>query len=233
MKSYFIIILFLILSIGCISPQIQPGNPADYELPGIDNTTIYYLNGSSIKVVESVINSTSFRIDPGENGEEINLKNPVAQDYSGENVTFNISREVSFGRSYIYFDFDTPFSGFIAYTQSDGQDFVRTITKNGSVRIVLPVNFTTGSRLLGIAQPDPDNVTSDAYGREVLIWDNPYPEHGKISVNYYYKNSAGMLSYFGIFLLMAALLIWSYYYFSIRALKKKRARLEKGIKSGK
>ncbi|NJD78873.1 MAG: hypothetical protein FIB08_17565 [Candidatus Methanoperedens sp.] len=230
MRSYFIIILLLTLSVGCISPQIQPGNPAEYELPGIHNTTIYYLNGSSVKVVEDVINTTSFRIDPGENGEEINLRDPIAQDYSGNNVTFNISREVFFGRSYVHFDFDAPFSGFIAYTQSDGQDFVRPVTKNGSIRVVLPVNFTTGSMLLGIAQPEPDNVTYDAYGREVLIWDNPYPEHGRISVNYYYRSSAGMLLYFGAFLLMAALLIWGYYYFSIKGLKKKRERLEKGIK---
>ncbi|VVB93741.1 Uncharacterised protein [uncultured archaeon] len=229
MRSYFIIILLLILSIGCISPQVQPGNPADYELPGIDNTTIYYLNGSSVQVVESVINETSFRIDPGENGEE-NFRDPVAQDYSGKNVTFNISKEVFFGRSYVHFDFESPFSGFVAYTQSDGQDFVRTVTKNGSIRVVLPVNFTTGSRFLGIAQPEPDNVTSDAYGRDVLIWDNPYPENGKILVNYYHKSASGFLVYFGEFLFIAALLIWGYYYFSTRALKKKRERLEKGYR---
>lgn len=229
MRSYFIIILLLILSMGCISSKVETGNPADYELPGIDNTTIYYLNGSSVQVVESVINETSFRIDPGENGEE-NFRDPVAQDYSGNNVTFNISKEVFFGKSYVHFDFDAPFSGFVAYTQSDGQDFVRTVIKNGSVRVVLPVNFTTGSRFLGIAQPEPDNVTSDAYGRDVLIWDNPYPEHGKIFVNYYHKSSSEMLSYFGIFLFIAALLIWVYYYVSTRALKKKRERLEKGCR---
>ncbi len=229
MKSYFILILVSILAAGCITSQIQAGDPKEYELPGIDNTTIYYLNGSSVQVVESVINATSVDFLLDESG-EMNFRNPVAQDYSGNNVTFNVSSIPIFGRSYAHFEFEQPFSGFVAFTQSDGQDFKRILTKNSSVRVVLPVNYTTGSNFLGIAQPEPDNITVDSSGRKVLIWNNPYPGPGRISVQYYPESAPNMLVYLFVFLLIASVLIWSYYRFSIRALKKKRERMEKGIK---
>ncbi len=229
MKKYLIFILLIVLASGCIAPEFQTGSPQEYELPGLDNTTIFYLNGSSVQVVESVVNVTSVRVNIGESG-GMDFRNPVAVDYSGNNVEFNISKESTFGKSHQRFDFNSQFSGFVAFTQSDGQDFNRMLTKNGSIRVVLPVNFTTGSRLLGIANPKPDNITTDSLGREVLIWEKPYPEHKKIEVKYYHKSAPTALYYFFIFLFIAGLTIFGYYYLSLRALKKKRTLMEKGIR---
>ncbi len=232
MRSDRILILVILLSVlaaGCVSSEIKPGNPEEYELPGLDNTTIFYLNGSAIQVVDSVNNATEVKIPIGDSG-EMNFKNPVVVDSSGNDITFNVSKETSFGRSYARFDFGSPFSGFIAFTQSDGQDFSRELTKNGSVRVVLPVDHTTGTRFLGITQPEPDNIITDDWGREVLIWENPYPEHEKISVKYYHKGAPAALLYFLVFLLIAALIIYSYYKLSMMALRKKREMMEKGVK---
>jgi hypothetical protein len=182
-----------------------------------------------VQVVENVINTTSVRVAIGETG-EMTFENPVAVDYTGKSVNFNVSKETILGRSYVNFDFNYPFSGFVAFTQPDSQDFTRTLTKNGSVRIVLPVNYTTGSRFLGIANPEPDNITFDLSGREVLIWKNPYPEHRSISVKYYHETAPEMLIYLFVLLILAAIMVMGYNYLTMRALKKRRERLEKGIK---
>ncbi len=229
MKPHLLLIAIVsVLAAGCIIPQVQTGNPAEYELPGINNTTIFYLTSSSVQVVENVINATSVSFILGEN--EMNFRKPVAVDYSGNNVTFNISKETIFGRSYVRFNFNSPFSGFVAFTQSDGQDFTRQLTKNGSVRVVLPVNFTTGSRFLGITEPQPDEITTDSLGREVLIWKNPYPEYERISVKYYHKSAQTALLYMFFFLFTVALALWGYYRLSMRALKRKREMMEKGMR---
>ncbi len=231
MKPLLVLILLLlsVLAAGCISPAIQKGSREEYELPGINNTTIFYLNVSSMQIIENVVNTTSTRLVIGEDG-EMDFRNVVAVDYSGNNVSFNVSKEVVLGRSYVRFDFNTPFSGYVAYTQSGSQDFSRMLTKNGSVRVVLPANFTTGNRFLGITQPEPDNITFDSEGKEVLIWENPYPEHKNIYVKYYHKSAPMMLFYFFILFSIAAILIWGYYYLSLSALRKKHEWLEKGIR---
>ncbi len=220
--------LGLVILEGCIATEPQAGSPGEYELPGINDTTIFYLNSSTVHVVENVINETSVSFILEETG-DMNFRNPVAVDYSGKNVTFTISKEPILGKTYVKFEFESSFSGFIAYTQPGGQEFERTLTKNGSVRVILPLNFTTGSRFFGIAQPDPDNVTFDTSGREVLIWEAPYPDHEKIEVKYYYKSAPTALYYFFIMLFTSFIVIYSYYYLSMRALRKKREMMEKGI----
>src|SRR5574341_1857720 len=125
MKTYLIVLL-AVLAAGCISFETQTGNPRQYELPGLNNTTIYYLNLTSIHVVESVTNSTSVKLIVVEGG-EADIRNPVAVDYSGENVSFNLSRGTLFGKSFARFEFESPFSGFVAFTQPDGQEFDRPL----------------------------------------------------------------------------------------------------------
>lgn len=223
----YLILLLAIFAAGCITTGIDAGAPRQYELPGLNNTTIYYLNFSTIQVVQSVTNQTSVKLVIGDSG-DMEFRDPVAVDYAGNNATFNISKGAIFGRSFVRFDFNSSFSGFIAYTQSDGQDFTRQITDNGSVRIVLPEGYTTGSNFLGIAQPPPDNITTDSRGRDVLIWNNPYPQHQMISVKYYQRDAPAALLYFFILLLIAAIVIFGYYRLSMRALKKKRDMMEKG-----
>lgn len=228
MRSYFIVLL-AVLAAGCITLETQTGNPQQYELPGLNNTTIYYLNITSIQVVESVANSTSVKLIVAEGG-EMDIRNPVAVDYSGKNASFNLTRGTLFGKNFARFEFESPFSGFIAFTQPDGQEFTRPLVENGSVRVVLPAGYTTGSRFLGIAQPEPDNITVDNRGREVLIWVNPYPEHRAISVRYYQRGAPAALFYIAIGLSIAVVAIAGYYYSSVRALRKKREMLEKGVK---
>jgi hypothetical protein len=224
-----VLILFLVLVAGCIAPEIEKGNPAEYELPGLDNTTIFYLNVSSVQVVGNVINSTSVDfIIP--NNAELNFRDPVAVDHSGNNVTFNVSTQLIFGKRYARFDFNSPFSGFVAFTQSGGQDFTFPLIKNGTIRVVLPVDYTANSMFLGVAQPEPDNITKDTLAREVLIWDNPYPEHESILVKFHHKNTPTLLFYFLFSLFILSVLVLGYYYFNLSALKKKRTLMEKDIK---
>jgi hypothetical protein len=227
MKLWFLIILLFFLAAGCISSEVPAGSPGQYELPGIDNTTIYYLNASSVKVVDSVSNETTIKYML-DDSTEMNFRDPVAVNYSGNNMSFNVTSEPIFGRSYIRFDFSSEFSGFVAFTQSDGQDFTRTTRENRSVRVVLPSCHTTGSRFLGVSNPEPDNVTTDALGREVLIWDNPYPY--QISVKYYQRSAPTLFFYFSVILVICVVVISGYYYFAIRALRKKRGGIENTLK---
>lgn len=220
-------ILLSVIAAGCISSDVPAGTPGQYELPGIANTTIYYLNGSEVLVVDSVINETTVRYMMDDSS-ETNFKDPVAVNSSGMNVSFNVTSEPIFGRSYIRFDFSSVFSGYVAFTQSDGQDFVRTTEENKSVRVVLPPGHTTGSRFLGIPNPEPDNITIDTLGRKVIIWDDPYPF--QISVKYYDEGAPMLLYYFSIILIISFAVICLYYYLTIRSLKKKRNLIEKFFK---
>ena len=230
MRSFlFPVILVLVLFAGCIESGVEKGDIAQYELPGLPNTTIYYMNDSSIKVVENVVNSTFTKINLGDTT-DMAIKDPVAVDISGNKVDFNVSREAIFGKTFMRFDFNTSFTGYVAFSQSNDGEFSRQVMRNGSIHVVLPVNFTTGSKFLGIAIPEPDNTTIDTLGREVLIWNDPYPEYNLISVKYYQKSSPLMLFGFMSILLLCVLIVSCYYYFSIRALRKKRELMEKGIK---
>lgn len=230
MKSVLLLVLMLSVFVaGCISPQIQLGTPSQYELPGLLNTTILYLNISMVQVVENLNNTTSARVIIGDSSQS-NFINPVAVDHSGKNVSFNVSKERSLGKNYANFNFSSPFSGFIAFTMADGQDIFYTLTKKGAVEIILPVNFTAGSRFLGVMQPAPDNITHDAAGREVLFWNDPYPENKQIRIKYQHKNTADLLVYFFISLLLCAILVMGYYYLTLSSMRKKRMIMEKDIR---
>jgi len=224
MRRVLLLVILSTIVAGCMFNEVKKGTPEEYTLPGINNTIIYYINASSVQVVEHVMNRTTVMELPGDNGD---IENAIAVDSSGKNVTFNVSEQVIFGKRFVRFDFDSNFSGFVAYTYNSGsQDFFIPLIKNKSVMVVLPQNYTTGSRFLGIARPEPDNITTDTSGREVLVWEHPYPEHRFISVKYYPENAPRMLSYLAVFFLITSLLIAGYYYYSIRVLKKKRMLVE-------
>ncbi len=222
-------ILLLILVSGCVYPQIEAGNPAEYEFPGLNNTTVFYLSDSTVQVVENVVNKTTvdFIID---GNPDTNFRNPVAVDYSGKNVSFNASMGPVLGKSYIEMNFSSPFSGWVAYTQPGGGDFVYPITKNGTIRVVLPLNYTATSNFLGLIQPPPDNITQDASGREVIIWEKPNPDNGTITVKYQLKDAPTLLSYFFFVLFIFFIFVMSYYMWNINELKKKRILMEKDIR---
>lgn len=224
----FLGVLLLILTAGCVYPQIEAGNPTEYELPGLNNTTVFYLADSSVQVVENVVNKTSvdFIINGNAN---TNFRNPVAVDYSGKNVSFNASMGPVLGKNYIQMNFSSPFSGWVAYTQTGGGDFIYPITKNGTIRVVLPSNYTATS-FLGLIQPPPDNITQDASGREVIIWEKPDPEDGQITVKYQLKDAPTLLLYFLFSLFIFFIFVMGYYLWNINELKKKRILMEKDIR---
>ncbi|MCZ7400034.1 MAG: DUF5803 family protein [Candidatus Methanoperedens sp.] len=225
----FLGILLLILVSGCVYPQIEAGNPTEYELPGLNNTTVFYPADSSVQVVENVVNKTS--VDFIINGNaDTNFRNPVAVDYSGKNVSFNASMGPVLGKNYIQMNFSSPFSGWVAYTQAGGGDFIYPITKNGTIRVVLPLNYTATSKFLGLIQPPPDNITQDASGREVIIWEKPDPEFGQITVKYQLKDAPTLLFYFFFLLSVFFICVMGYYLWNINELKKKRILMEKDIR---
>ena len=226
MKLILIPVLLLVFVQGCISPDIKTGDSPQYELPGLENNTTFYLDLSSTLVIDSVINQASvdYRIEDSIQ----TFKNPVAVDYSGNNVSVNVSVKTVLGRNYAHFNFSTNFSGFVAYTIPGGQDFIYVSPGNRTIRVVLPENFTAGTMFLGYIQPDPDNITQDSSGREVLVWDNPVKQ--KIRVRYHHRDTPKLLTYMFGLLLFCAVIVWGYYHFSILALKKKRKMLENIIR---
>jgi hypothetical protein len=225
MKFVLIVILLLVLGEGCISPVIKTGDPSQYELQGLANTTIFYLNLSSIQVIDNVINETSVDYLIEYNVE--NFRQPVAMDYSGNNASVNVSIITIRGKNYAHFNFSSNFSGFVAYTMPGSQDFTYLPVGNGTIRVVLPENFTAGTMFLGYIDPNPNNITQDSKGREVLTWDNPGK---KIRVRYHHEDTPVLLMYLFGFLLACAVIVWIYYHYSILALSKKRKMLENIIK---
>jgi hypothetical protein len=226
MKLILILILLSLMFAGCLTTQVKIGNTSQYEFPGLNNTTIFYLNISSIKVIDNVINKTSVDFLIEDNIET--FKYPVAVDYSGNNASVNVTIMTILGKNYAHFNFSSNFSGFVAYTKPGAQDFTYFPAGNGTIRVVLPENFTAGTMFLGYIQPKPDNITQDPSGREVLIWDNPV--HEKIRVKYSHRDTPELLLYLFVTVLICAVIIWGYYYFSVSALSKKRKMLEKDIR---
>lgn len=214
-------LIFFVFAAGCIYEPITPGSPSQYELPGINNTTIIYLNISTMQIIENFHDVEIARVITGESAES-NILNPVAVDQTGENISFNVTRDRGPGKNYAVFNFSSNFSGFIAFTALNGQDLLYPLTKNVSVKIILPLNYTAGSMFLGVMLPAPDNISQDAVGREVLFWKNPYPDNKQIRVKYQHKSTSDILFIFVLSLLLCAVIVTGYYYLTLLSLKKKR-----------
>jgi len=226
MRSVLFLLLLLVLMEGCINPQVKTGDPSRYELPGLNNTTIFYLNVSSTQVVENINDRISFDYQIVDN--IATFKNPVAVDYSGNNASVNVSIISMLGRNYAHFNFSSNFSGYVGYSVPGGQDFTYYPPINRTIRVVLPVNYTAGTMFLGYIQPKPDNITQDSSGREVITWNNASREN--IRVKYNLRENTQLLVYFVGFLLISTIIIWGYYKYSISAIQKKRKMLEKDIR---
>src|SRR5659263_347684 len=124
MKLIIALVMFSVLVAGCISPDVKTGDPSQYELPGLENTTIFYLNLSFTQVIDNVINQTS--VDYIIEDSIQTFRNPAAVDYAGNNASVNVSIKTIMGRNYAHFNFSTNFSGFVAYTRPGGQGFTHT-----------------------------------------------------------------------------------------------------------
>ncbi len=225
MKSVIILTLIIVFAAGCISTPVPTGNSSQYEFPGLNNTTIFFLNASYIQVIDSVADKSSIDVLIDSIS---TFRYPVAVDYSGNNASSNVSTVTILGKNYAHFNFSNNFSGFIGYTIPGSMDFSYVPASNKTIEMVLPRNYTTGYFFPGYIQPKPDNITHDSRGREVLTWSNVTRE--TIRVRYYEEDTPRILVYiFGI-LLMCAFIVWAYYRYSISALERKRQILEKGIK---
>jgi hypothetical protein len=213
-KFFPFILLLSILAAGCLAPQVKPGDPSRYELPGLNNTTLFYLNVSSTQVIEHINDMPSFDYQIVDT--IATFKDPVAVDYSGSNASVNVSIITILGRNYAHFNLP------------GGQDFTYFPPVNRTIRVVLPVNFTAGTMFLGYIQPKPDTIMQDSSGREVLIWNNASRE--KIRVKYHHRDMTELLVYFVALLFLCTIIIWVYYKYSISAIQKKRKMLEKDVR---
>ena len=132
--------------------------------------------------VAQYINGTSFNITTNEKTDNISLLTP-----DGKKTVMNSSYSYWRGDNIYRIDFGKRVSGDLVYTVPHlGQQFILPLRDNGSVRLILPPGYTTGDRILGIARPDPTEVTKDK-NQTVLTWINP---PGQVIEVDYYKASA-------------------------------------------
>jgi hypothetical protein len=198
-KAFLVALLALVLVCLCI---VQAGE---------FNGTTYNLSLSDMEVTRAV-NGTSFNITIPEKIDNISLLTP-----DGRKTVVNSSYSYWRGDNIYRIDFGKRISGDLVYTVPHlGQQFVLPLRENGSVRVILPPGYTTGDRILGIARPDPDNVTANK-NETVLTWINP---PGQVIEVGYYKVSApeALKRIFGLLGIMAVILLLEYYA-SIRKLR--------------
>lgn len=234
----FAFVLIAISIAGCLAPSNS--SKPEYEFWGLGtNSTTFYLD-TDVKTVHAINSTSTFEVEiSGFSGgfqDSYGIENTVAIGYYGAyqgsltNLTYNVTKDVRRGKKYLRFSFEQQVTGFLAYTEaSQQQEFTRTLSKEGKVRIVLPENYTTGNLFLGIARPPPDSIQVNK-SREVLIWDSPYPIYKSISVKYYPKWAPNALGFFALFLSLCALAFGAYYYYGIETLKKRRKEIERDVR---
>lgn len=235
----FACILLLAISIaGCLAPLNSRSQ--EYEFWGLGtNSTTFYLD-TDVKTVHAINSTSTFEVEisdfSGGFQDSYGIENIKAIGYYGAyqgsltNLTYNVTKDVRRGKKYLRFSFGQQVTGFLAYTEaSQQQEFMRTLFREGEVRIVSPENYTTGNLFLGIARPPPDSIQINK-SREVLIWHNPYPTYKSISVKYYPKWAPNALAFFALFLSLCALAFGAYYYYGIKTLKKRRKEIERDVR---
>jgi hypothetical protein len=185
------------------------------------NGTVYRLNLSYVEVAEPVASSV-YNLTLQQKAENFTLL-----DASGKSVPINIS-ETFWGGDHSYaLSFGRNVSGVLIYSyrSSSPQQFIIPLKDQKPVRIVLPSGYTTGDRLLGIANPPPDEVQVRDDGR-VLTWYNT-SGHLMIEVSYYQENAPKMIAKIFLALLVIAAGILLEYYLSIRRLRAVRRDTER------
>lgn len=183
------------------------------------NGTVYRL-GELVTVVTLPVNASRLNLTLPENVENITL-----YDEYGRKVAINSSQRFWQG-NYIYsLDFGRHIKGKIVYNlTAQGQQFLISPKESGPVRVILPEGYATGDRLLGIAWPSPDVITS-VEGRNTLTWNNT-TQVSYIEVSYYRENALAALTIIMSILALAAIVLLIEYYFSIRKLRALRIKEE-------
>lgn len=168
--------------------------------------TFYLSTNESAKVVSLLENESVIDIIPLEDlstGDDDLVKNIVILgDFSNNttatpeqfsefslmeepvDINYTVSVDVVRGQKHVFITFEQPVTGFVAYTMAlpMGQDFIYITTPPSVVRFVLPNGYTTGNPLIGKVKPSPDEVYTDEYGRENLVWHNEVTTSGFLSM---------------------------------------------------
>ncbi|MDD1736826.1 MAG: DUF5803 family protein [Methanothrix sp.] len=211
--------LVVIISLAS-SAQLQVNGSEPHGSDPYFNGTTYILFEHEMKVILPV-NGIRANLTLFDEAEDMALL-----DESGSNVSFNSSYQFHRGDHIYSLVFERPVRGTLVYNISrQGQQFILPIRHTEPVRIILPPGYSTGSRSLGIARPEPD-IFQDADSGSILTWNNttqiPY-----IEVNYYRKSAPYALMIIMAILAGAGLVLLIRYYMSIKKLKAARMELEK------
>jgi hypothetical protein len=167
------------------------------------NGTTYRLSPTQMQVTQPV-NASSFNLTLHEKAGDL-----VFIGSDGLEVGVNSSYSYWGGEHKYEIDFGRNVTGDLVYTMPyQGQQFILPLKESGPVRVILPPGYTTGDRILGIARPQPDQITADKNGT-VLTWNNP----GQIiEVGYYREKAPDTLKkIFALLAAMAAILLLEYY----------------------
>ena len=211
----------LLLGVTLASSALLQGNGS--EPHGSDpffNGSTYILFEHEMKVILPV-NGSRANLTLFDEAEDMALL-----DETGSNISFNSSYQFHRGDHIYSLEFERQVRGTLVYNISrQGQQFILPIRHPEPVRIILPPGYSTGSRSLGIARPEPD-IFQDADSGAILTWNNttqiPY-----IEINYYSKSAPVALMIIMAILAGAGLVLLIRYYMSIKKLKAARMELEK------
>ncbi len=187
------------------------------------NGTLYSLGLKEV-VVEQPVNASKLNLTLSQKTENITLL-----DQSGARVGFNSSYLFWRGDHIYSLNFDRNVIGKLIYTMpQQGQQFILPLRGGEPVRIILPPGYTTGNRILGIANPGPDDFQEGDSG-SVLTWYNtsqiPY-----IEVSYYKNNALQALTKIFAIMALAAIVLLAEYYYSIRKLRSIRKDVEENAR---
>lgn len=192
MKKGFSAVLFVLVPACLCIAQAEEFNGTTYNLSLSDMVVTQHING------------TSFNVTINQKTDNISLLTP-----DGKERVINSSYSYWRGDNIYRVDFDKQVTGDLVYSVPHlGQQFILPLRDNGSVRVILPPGYTTGDRILGIARPNPDEVTMDK-NKTVLTWNNP---PGQVIEVDYYKETApeALKRIFGLLAIMAVILLLEY-----------------------
>lgn len=184
------------------------------------NGTTYRLSQSQMEVTVPV-NASRLNLTLHEAASNMTLL-----DEGGRMVGINSSYNFWRGDHNYNIAFEKHVFGNLTYSMPyQGQQFILPLRDEGPVRVILPPGYATGNHILGIARPDPDEISADEGGM-VLTWRNA-SRYQMIEVSYYQENAPEALVKIFAILVVAAVLLLIEYYASIRKLRAIREDVER------
>ena len=184
------------------------------------NGTTYWLGPSQVEVVQP-INASKFELILTNEADNISMI-----DSTGQALEINSSYSFWRGDHIYNLDFGQQVSGNLTYIlPHKGQQFILSLKHNDPVRIVLPLGYATGERLLGTANPYPDELGEED-GRITLTWLNT-SKYQMIEVSYYEEKAPFAVKIIFAILATLAFGLLVEYYLSMKRLRKIRDETEK------